>query len=459
MRLNMRRTAFLFLFFSLVFSLSACSNDNSENPMDSYRLANVGDSIKFGTYEQNDKESDGFESIEWQVLEREGNKLMIISKNILAYKNYNVIEETTTWEDCTLRLWLNEIFYKEAFSLEEQRLIMPKSVKMDANPYYDTDFGNDTMDKVYILSASEAERYFDSDAERIAKNTKTVTAYLSKKFYGSEEHSWWLRTLAADAGDTTMLFSDGSASIKNCAVFVDDDGIIRYTDSFNGDVINYFGVRPVLWIDLDADSQSQRLEIDRDTDALRSVANKLAAGDSFELGAYIQNDWSNGSEPIEWIVLDNQGNRILAVSRYALDCQPYSNTERANWSNCTLRAWLHDDFYNTAFSLSERNLLAREDETRGSVFLLTQNDVEQYLKSSDMLACSVTKYALAAGAQIKRNDIGDYNEENGNNCIWWLETSNGGGADAIHYDGSFSPSFMANCEWIAVRPAIWLKLE
>ena len=48
-------------------------------------------------------------------------------------------------------------------------------------------------------------------------------------------------------------------------------------------------------------------------------------GSMITLGHYEQdNDLTNGQEPIEWRVLNIEGDTVLLVSRYALDAQPYN---------------------------------------------------------------------------------------------------------------------------------------
>ena len=76
-------------------------------------------------------------------------------------------------------------------------------------------------------------------------------------------------------------------------------------------------------------------------------------GEIILFGKYEQDgDDSNGAEDIEWLVLKTEPdqNRILVISRYSLDVQPY-NREFASvtWENCSLRKWLNRDFFNTAF--------------------------------------------------------------------------------------------------------------
>ena len=56
---------------------------------------------------------------------------------------------------------------------------------------------------------------------------------------------------------------------------------------------------------------------------------QAGVGDSIVFGAYEQDDdESNGKEPIEWLVLEKKNNRLLVISRYALDCKRYNESFR-----------------------------------------------------------------------------------------------------------------------------------
>lgn len=189
------------------------------------RKAAVGDKITFGTYEQDNDTSNGAEDIEWLVLAKENNKILVISDKVLDAKQYNN-EINTTWEQCSLRKWLNDSFLNTAFSKKERALIQSTTVSADKNPKYSTNPGNATTDKVFLLSINEVYKYFnDFHARECA-----LTAYA--KAHGAA--LWWLR-------------SPGSSY---SAAFVYPTGALVY----NGESVkvSYGGVRPALWIDLDS---------------------------------------------------------------------------------------------------------------------------------------------------------------------------------------------------------------
>ena len=63
--------------------------------------AQVGDYVEFGSYEQDAISSNGKENIEWLVLAREGNQMLVISKYALDCQQYNTSSISVTWETCS----------------------------------------------------------------------------------------------------------------------------------------------------------------------------------------------------------------------------------------------------------------------------------------------------------------------------------------------------------------------
>ena len=61
-------------------------------------------------------------------------------------------------------------------------------------------------------------------------------------------------------------------------------------------------------------------------------------GDIVILGSYEQdNNLSNGPEPIEWQVIGSRNGHTLLLSKYALDCKRYNESNvDITWENCTL---------------------------------------------------------------------------------------------------------------------------
>lgn len=72
----------------------------------------------------------------------------------------NDTDEAITWETSDLRKGLNDDFYNEAFDKDEQQFIYETKVENPNNHWTVIEGGNDTIDKVYLLSFDEICKYF-----------------------------------------------------------------------------------------------------------------------------------------------------------------------------------------------------------------------------------------------------------------------------------------------------------
>ena len=203
------------------------------------KTAKVGDYVKFGKYEQDNNIDNGKEEIEWLVLDKQDNKVLVISKYALDCKPYNTSPLDVTWETCTLRKWLNGYFIDSAFSDYEKAIIPTVTVLADKNPEYSTNPGNATEDQVFLLSVTEAYKYFSS-----AKATQcTPTTYAVAKGFKKDKDTGrsfhWLRSPGEEA--------DWAA----CIGYNSNDTIERFDRQASVNDSNG-AVRPALWIDLSA---------------------------------------------------------------------------------------------------------------------------------------------------------------------------------------------------------------
>ena len=191
-----------------------------------------GDTVFFGKYEQDYDTSNGKEDIKWLVLDKKDDAVLVISKHVLEDKSFGRNDDT--WETCSLRKWLNGDFINDAFSPEEQSKLQITNVSADKNPKFDVDYGNATMDKVFLLSVAEVEKYFISDESRIADLHSAV----SNEYYSD---TWWLRTSGVSF-DTY-----GKTYYRYGAVCIGNTGAVSYGGN-PADNIN--GVRPAMWISI-----------------------------------------------------------------------------------------------------------------------------------------------------------------------------------------------------------------
>ncbi len=177
------------------------------------------------------------------------------------------------------------------------------------------------------------------------------------------------------------------------------------------------------------ESLSNIVEFSCPSCSCRLSADKNAKpGDIITFGSYEQdNDLSNGKEPIEWVVLENNEDNVKVISRYILDAVPYHKfNEYTSWFDSTIHEWLNNDFYNAAFSEKEKYHIQPTGEVAphgyipiwSNVYLwdlydmvsyyggnIGYNENEEYYTSSQLRA-EATPYAIANGSD---------------NNSWWLE--------------------------------------
>lgn len=103
----------------------------------------------------------GYAPIEWIKIDENENGILLISRYVIDCQDYD--SPDGTWENSELRRWLNADFYKWAFSTYEQSFVFSTVVVNEGNKYQRIDGGNDTSDKVFLLSFEEIQKYFDFD--------------------------------------------------------------------------------------------------------------------------------------------------------------------------------------------------------------------------------------------------------------------------------------------------------
>ena len=203
-------------------------------------------------------------------------------------------------------------------------------------------------------------------------------------------------------------------------------------------------------------------------------------------------------DPLRWRVLDTTTG--LVICEDIIDSSPYQNyvlrtTENglyryygdaartyyaSDYARDDLRAWLIDDFYNTAFNQTEQaNILTTAlnndcymtlggselyhaydaPATNDKIFLLSYTDTENSDYGYPGEYVNQVGYpALQAAGTDYAKFQGLYVGDNGNSC-WWLRTPRGSGdeATAINEGGSFEHMMDVTCTTIGVRPAMCLE--
>ncbi|MDR2532128.1 MAG: DUF6273 domain-containing protein [Oscillospiraceae bacterium] len=187
----------------------------------------VVDKLQFGGYN-------------WIVLERSGDKALIVSENILERRSIHngaMVNNTITWVDCDLRVYLNSEFYNSFDAADRARIIETQIENINPQHYFDAgdyaDAGPDTNDKIFILSLTEVQKYFVNNSASIAN-------------YNDSPQWWYLRTPGfymggnSDSGKFAFIRENGEIALEfsgtNMTMFDHD--------------IGGFGIRPAMWITL-----------------------------------------------------------------------------------------------------------------------------------------------------------------------------------------------------------------
>lgn len=206
-------------------------------------------------------------------------------------------------------------------------------------------------------------------------------------------------------------------------------------------------------------------------------------------------------EPIDWRVLDPSTGLVMCET--IIDSQPYSNTiyynrgvsnsqyayfNDASYTNyasdyetSSIRQWLNNDFYNTAFTDSEKNEINTttlnndgyytsvgttgyealdSNSTNDKIFHLSYNEVRNsnFGFSSDYSDYDTARqaqgsdYAKSQGLYVYRSSGSTYN----NNSNWLLRSPGdySNGSCLVSYYGGSRLSYLVHYTYIGVRPAL-----
>ncbi len=209
----------------------------------------VGNYVEFGTYPQTASGTDST-PIEWLVLARDGNKALLISRYGLDAQPYNKKKTNVTWEECTLRTWLNGTFMNKAFTTNEQTGILLTNVDNSSSQGYSvwsTSGGNNTQDKIFLLSYAEANQYLDvtNFNNKSMKSRVAPTAYAKKQGAVTSDNNY---NKTADGDESGWWWLRSPGNFQNYAADVYYDGSLHYGIVYYDSAC----VRPALWVDLES---------------------------------------------------------------------------------------------------------------------------------------------------------------------------------------------------------------
>lgn len=218
----------------------------------------VGKYVTFGTYPQTESGTDET-PIEWRVLDRDGDQALLISRYGLDVQSYNNKYENITWQESSIRIWLNNDFINRAFSDKERTIIQLTNVDNSDSQGFEfaatvlgktgyaspVSGGNNTQDKIFLLSYAEANRYLNvsfsldnctNTESRIAPTQYAIAQGSdvsggNKTVEGEESGNWWLRS---------------PGNYQNSASCISSEGDLLYYEVYMDNIC----VRPAMWIDI-----------------------------------------------------------------------------------------------------------------------------------------------------------------------------------------------------------------
>jgi hypothetical protein len=186
---------------------------------------NIGEVVKFGRFH-------------WKVLtietqEDEQYALLFCEEIVekMAYGHGESRIVSATWSHCSVRKFLNGLFYAFLAFGKEDQIATVFNVNPD-NPWYGSWGGYETEDEVFLLSLEEVLTYF-GDIKALKNRPTPTSGCINDEYDAVRAHpdgAWLLRTPGTDHTKVTIVADDGGIGV--CGVWIQ----MRV------------GIRPAMWI-------------------------------------------------------------------------------------------------------------------------------------------------------------------------------------------------------------------
>ena len=154
------------------------------------------------------------EPIAWNILLEEEDRKLLLCQTPLANMPYHDADEPTSWEACSLRAWLNDGFYRAAFSDVEKQRILKIPVSADKNTYCNTDAGHSTDDRVFLMSLSEVQTLLRRKLFTLRKWKPAPSGAPHTENQAANDSGciWWLRSPGSERTEAACVNGDGEIS-------------------------------------------------------------------------------------------------------------------------------------------------------------------------------------------------------------------------------------------------------
>lgn len=197
----------------------------------------IGSIIKFGEYN-------------WRILDIQNDTALIITDEIIDQRSYHNVYKEITWAECSLRSYLNGEFYDKFSPEEKSRIIQVLNKNLD-NQWHGAKGGEDTEDRIFLLSIEEVCTYFGDSRSKLYNRGKNQRYWLERKDENNSKRIaklhgtngvwwWWLRSPGRYNVRAAYIHGDGNIGMQGNNVLKGNAIDGRCTG----------GVRPVLWLKL-----------------------------------------------------------------------------------------------------------------------------------------------------------------------------------------------------------------
>lgn len=194
-----------------------------------------------------------FAGYNWRVLDIQNDTALIITEDIIEQRPYHAAYKPVTWAECSLRKYLNGEFY-DSFSAEDKARIISVINRNHDNQWYGSDGGEDTQDKIFLLSIEEVVcKYFGDSSSLLYNKGKNQRYWFQRKDPNNSKRIakvlekgyiswWWLRSPGRLNLKAVYIHGDGNIGIQGNNILKGNIG--------DGRCIG--GVRPALWLRMEA---------------------------------------------------------------------------------------------------------------------------------------------------------------------------------------------------------------
>ena len=168
----------------------------------------IGGRLLFGSW--------GGERIEWQVIDKSADCLLLLSRDCLAFGPFSDCSANAPWGRSCLRAWLNGAFLQNAFTDSQRARIAEVKIPLAQQEAI--------VDRVFLLNRQDVLRRVPMEL-RAAGACAAAKRQLGAYWHEKSTFTWWLRTRGSVSGSAAAIGPLGSELDAGVPVTVDTVGV------------------------------------------------------------------------------------------------------------------------------------------------------------------------------------------------------------------------------------------